>query len=188
MAKACCLLVLLALPLLLDAQTTDSKATAKNPREFVEGFYKWYVPNALSDNVTRAWDLALQYKSSAFSPQLALRLEEDSDAQARCDELIGIDFDPFLFTQDPEERYEVGEISHKGEVYRADIYGVRSGKRFDTPAVSAVFSEKNGRWLFLDFYYPSDGTDLLTILRSPRPACTVPRPAAKRLDAPGGPL
>ncbi len=183
--KACCWLVLLILPCSLDAQAKGGQEAIKTPREFVEGFYKWYVPNALSDNVTRAWDLALKQTGSPLSPQLGRLIKEDSDAQSKCAELIGLDFDPFLFSQDPEERYEVGKIIQKGQVYRAEIYGVRSGKRFDTPALSAEFSEQNGHWLFLNFYYP-EGSDLLAILKSPRAACTVPRPVGKKLGTQGG--
>jgi hypothetical protein len=90
--------------------------------------------------------------------------------------LIGIDFDPILMGQDPEERYEVGTIRREGEIFQAEIYGVRSGKRFEKPAVIAEFMQSNGRWFFVNFVYPEDHTDLLAILKSPRAKCTVPRP------------
>ncbi|MGH9616889.1 MAG: hypothetical protein ACRD28_09125, partial [Acidobacteriaceae bacterium] len=148
-------------------------------RGFVEGFYQWYVPVALSDSATRTWDIALKGRRSDFSPELARLLSEDSAAQAKCEELIGLDFDPLLNTQDAAERYDVGEITHEGQDYRAAIFSVQSGKRSEKPDVNAEFSEQEGHWVFVNFYYP-DGTNLLKILKSPRPKCSVPRPASAK--------
>jgi hypothetical protein len=179
MMKACCWLVLLMLPCSLAAQAEGSKAVPKSPREFVQEFYKWYVPKALNSKVTRAWDAALKYKSAAFSHELAQLLREDSAAQAKCEELIGIDFDPFLNTQDPANGYEVGEIKQNDKHYRADIYSVESGKRNEKSRVSADIVENGGHWVFVNFFY-SDGGDLLKILKTPRPKCEAPRSSSQK--------
>jgi len=173
MRKACYWLVLLMLPCSLAAQE-GSKEGSKSPREFVQEFYKWYVPKALNSKITRAWDAALKYKSAAFSHELAQLLREDSAAQAKCEELIGIDFDPFLNTQDPANGYEVGEIKQNDKHYRADIYSVESGKRSEKSRVSADIVENKGHWVFVNFFY-SDGGDLLKILKTPRSKCEAPR-------------
>jgi len=179
-AKACCsVLLLITWPSSLGAQAKGSQEVSISPREFVEEFYKWYVPQALSDNATAAWNIALKYKRAAFSPELAQLLREDSAAQARCEELVGLDFDPFLNSQDPAERYEVGGITLRGQHYRADIYSVQSGKRSEKPSVSAELAKGDGHWIFVNFFY-ADGTDLLTVLRSPKPECSVPRPSRKK--------
>jgi hypothetical protein len=173
--KACCLFVLLLLPYSLEAQATITQKVM-SPREFVEGFYKWYVPR-IQSNVS--WDFALKYRSSAFSPQLLQLLKEDRATQAACEDIVGLDFDPILNTQDPDERYDVGKITHTGQNYQAEIYGVRSGKRFDTPSFLVEFTENNGHWFIVDFYYPEIHKDLLTLLKNPE-KCLSPRPPGKK--------
>jgi hypothetical protein len=179
MMKACCWLVLLMLPCSLAAQVEGGKEVSKSPREFVQEFYKWYMPKALNSKITRAWDLALKHKSAAFSHELAQLLREDSAAQAKCEELVGIDFDPFLNTQDPADGYEVGEIKQNDKHYRADIYSVESGKRSEKSRVSVDIVENEGHWVFVNFFY-SDGGDLLKILKTPRPKCEAPRSSSKK--------
>ena len=171
----CCLL-LMVLACSLGAQ--DQDATSRSVRDFVQQFYSWYVPEALKEHKGPAWDLALQYRGADFDNGLARLLMNDSAAQARCEELVGIDFDPLLNTQDPVERYAVGRISQAGPRYRAEIYAVDSGKPGERADVSAEVVNKNGHWKFVNFLYP-DGTNLVDILKKPQPKCTQPRPAGK---------
>jgi hypothetical protein len=109
-----------------------------------------------------------------MSVQLAKLLREDSVAQAACADLVGLDFDPFLNSQDPAPRYEVGGISRNEQTFRAEIYGMQSGRRSAKPSLSAEFRESDGHWFFVNFYYPN-GTNLLAILKSPRLPCSTPR-------------
>ncbi len=169
-----CLIIVLIVPWLALAQSSGT-SVPKSARQFVQGFYDWYTPIALRDNPGPAYDIALKEKRAVFSPELARLLQEDSDAQARCAELIGIDFDPFLFSQDPAERYEVGAIRQHGRFFRADVYGIQAGNRSRSPNVVAEFTQNGDRWTFVNFYYANPNTDLLSILKSPRAKCTVPR-------------
>ena len=158
-------MLLLALPYSLQAQTKGSQEVSESLRRFVQEFYNWYVPRALSDNAGPAWELALKHKRSVFGSQLAKALREDSAAQAKSPgEIVGLDFDPFLNSQDPAERYEVERITQECASYWADIYGVWSGKKREKPDVVAELLQKNGRWFFVNFHYPED-RDLLTVLR-----------------------
>jgi hypothetical protein len=142
---------------------------AKEPaglRGFVQDFYRWYVPIALKDNKVPASDIALKEKPAAFSAQLLKALKEDSEAAANSPgDIVGIDWDPFLNSQDPDDHYEVGRIVKKGETYRADIHSVESGKKSAKPDVIAEVGKENGRWVFLDFY-SNDGNGLLAVLKS----------------------
>jgi hypothetical protein len=163
----CCFLFL-ALPYALNAQAKDAQKTPASLRGFVQGFYDWYVPKALGDNAGPAWDLVLRSRSSDLSPQLVQALREDLTAQAKAKgEIVGLDFDPFLNSQDPGERYEVGTITPKDGGYRVEIHGVWSGKKHEKTDVVAVVVQKNGRWLFVNFDYP-EGRDLLAVLKSLR--------------------
>jgi len=178
--QVCCSLVLLMMPRSVAGHAKGLQETSRSPREFVDEFYKWYAPRALSDNTPPTWDSALKFKSSDSSPQIVRLLKEDSAAQAKCKELVGLDFDPFLNTQEPAEQYEVGTISQKGQDFKAEIYGMHSGKRNEKPDVVAEFLQKDGHWFFVNFYYSSAGTDLITMLRSPRPGCSMPRVPTKK--------
>jgi hypothetical protein len=179
--QAFCALVLLMMACSLTAQMNGPHHVGNSPRTFVEKFYTWYVPRALSDDTTAGWNKTLKSIRSDMSPQLVKLLEEDSAAQAKCEELVGLDFDPFLNTQDPAERYEVGKIAQKGKRYQAEIYSVRSGQRSEKPDVIAEVAQRDGHWFFVNFSYSSIGTDLVKILKLPRPACSVPR--TPRADA-----
>ncbi|MGA2502201.1 MAG: hypothetical protein ABSH20_31040 [Tepidisphaeraceae bacterium] len=136
-------------------------------RDFAQKFYSWYVPIALNEHAGPAWDFVLKQRSSSFSPELLRALREDSAAQAKSPgEIVGLDFDPFLDSQDPEDRYEVGKVTRKGDSYWVEVFGVRSGKRMEPAAVLAELVRKNGHWTFVNFHYPDpNGSDLLSTLK-----------------------
>jgi hypothetical protein len=146
----------------------------ESPREFVEQFYAWYAPRTEASDTAQGWNKALKLMYWDLSPQLAKLLEEDSAAQAKCKELIGLDFDPILNTQDPAEQYEVGIIDKRGSHYFAKIHRVDSGRRKEASDVIAEFVRQGGRLFFLNFYDPKGETGLVSILKSPRPKCSVP--------------
>lgn len=149
------------------AQTKAQSSEAV--KDFAQGFYSWYVPEALRTDETPAWSVALKYKRDVFSATLFRALKEDSEAQAKASgEIVGLDFDPFLNTQDPCDRYEVGTVISQGVGYRVDIYGVCSGKRDEKPDVIAEVARHDGSWVFTNFLYPTIHSDLLGTLKTLR--------------------
>ena len=52
------------------AQGKGSDDSQKACRNFVREFYDWYVPQAGKKHSGATWDLALERKSHAFSPDL----------------------------------------------------------------------------------------------------------------------
>lgn len=157
-----CFLCFSASPGSLHATTKGGPDTV---RGFVKQFYDWYVPKAVKHGPVPAWVLALDHKGAVFSPLLARVLRDDSAAQAKSvDDIVGLDFDPFLNSQDPCPRYEVGRVSQKGQSYWVEIYSVCSGKRAAKPDVVAEVVRKNGDWQFVTFHYPG-GQDLLAVLK-----------------------
>lgn len=157
----------------LTAQSIDPSA-----RAFVSQFYNWYVPQALQDRAEPTWHIALKKKDKEFAPPLARLLRADWAAQDKCEDLVGLDFDPFLNSQDPAQHYEVGEITHEGRIYKVEIYSVQAGQRGSKPDVSASLERSDGRWMFINFCYP-DGGDLVSILKAPKLPCSSPRPVHK---------
>jgi hypothetical protein len=135
-------------------------------RSFVYDFYHWYVPIALKDNKVPAFEIALKQRPTMLSAELLKALKEDSKAQDNSPgDIVGIDWDPFLNSQDPAKHYEVGRIVQKGEIYRANIHRLRLGKKITKPSVIAEVGQENGHWVFLDFY-STDGRGLLAALKS----------------------
>lgn len=132
-----------------------------SPKQFVEDFYHWYLPQALGDASGPAWVSAVNVRTSDLSPDLARALQDDAAAQAHATgEIVGLDADPFLGGQDPCEHYDVGAARPQGAGYAVDIYGVCSGKRHDAPDVVAEVMAVGGSWQFTNFRYPSVGSDL----------------------------
>ena len=145
-------------------QAADSSLAASS-REFVQKFYASYVPKALAGHTGPAWQFAIDKMSASFDGGLLGALKDDLAAQAQSsgDDIVGLDFDPFLNSQDPAERYEVGSARQEGTKYLVDVYPVMSGKRSKEPSVVPELAYENGHWLFVNFRYPGDD-DLLTIL------------------------
>ncbi len=149
----------------------------KTPRDYVQGFYSWYAERASRDDSNVSWMDMLKLARWDLSTELATLLKENAVAQSHCGEIIGIDFDPFLLTQDPAEKYVVDGIEREGDRYMAKVYRVEGGQREAAPDVTAeIVQRKDGRWYFVNFYGPDMRSGLLAILKSPMPKCTVPKP------------
>jgi hypothetical protein len=141
-------------------------------QNFVQEFYNWYVPAAVKNRSVRSSDLALSSRLLAFDPSLAAQLKEDSNAQAKVhDDIVGLDFDPFLAAQDHCERYEVVNVETQAESYLAGVRGVGGCEKHDGVDVIAEVGSRNGTLSFVNFRYPAiDNSDLLTVLKKLRDA------------------
>jgi hypothetical protein len=135
-------------------------------QRMVKGFYQWYVPLMLKGNPLPASTIALRKKASLFSTNLRKALMEDyAAAKNSPGEIVGIDWDPFLDTQDPENKYVLGEITESNRRFLIKIYGIRDGKRQTEQSVTAVVKKESGRWVFEDFLSPN-GEGLLSALKA----------------------
>lgn len=162
-----CVLTLLFLLYPAAGQVQDGTKAIRSLRKFVQEFYDWYAPKASSNNKGPAWMLAIQERSSAFSQELARALEEDAAAQAKSpSQIVGIDFDPLLNSQDPSDHYKVGKITPKGERYLVEIHSASSAESEKADVVAEVSRKREG-WVFLDFCY-GPNKSLLEILRALR--------------------
>jgi hypothetical protein len=159
-----CYLMLLVLQA-SSAQADDSSLAASG-RDFVQKFYDAYVPQALAEHTVPASQFAIDHLSTSFDAELLAALKDDAAAEAKSsDEIVGLDFDPFLNSQDPAERYEVGSATKQGSTYLVDVSAVMAGKRSQDPAVIAELVYEDGHWLFANFRYPGND-DLLTVLKT----------------------
>ena len=136
-----------------------------SPRKFVQDFYEWYVPLTHHTHSGDTSDIALKKKSSAFSAELLKALKEDSLAASKSPgEIVGIDWDPFLNSQEQIERCVIGNITSKNGSFRVDIYDILEGKKDKKPNIIAEVKQENGHWVFVNFWNP-DGGNLLSELR-----------------------
>ncbi len=159
------------------AQKPGAQNVTDSPDHFVGQFYAWYVPRTLSGNFVPAYEFTLNHKQTVFTPLLFKALKDDLDASAKVsDEIVGLDFDPFLNSQDPCEQYEVGKTIRKGDSYWVEVYGICSGKKSEKPDVWPEVVRINGQWRFANFHYEHqakeypDSDDLLGILKLLREA------------------
>jgi len=150
----------------LRAQVQKETEGQQSCRKFVQAFYDWYAPMAAGDHAGRSSDRALKDKRAAFSSELARGLEEDSKAQSNANEIVGLDFDPFLGGQDTCEPYSLKRVIRTGSKCWVEVYGNSCEKR-PKPDVVAELELKDGMWSFVNFRYPNLGkdTNLLNILK-----------------------
>jgi len=136
----------------------------RSSRNFVQAFYTWYVPKHGVEDV-------LKYRRTALSPELFRALKEDLDASAKnSDEVVGLDFDPFLNAQDTAERYVIGSVAAKGDTFWVEVYGIWSGKKSEKPDAVAEVACKAGQCFFVNFHYGKtelpENENLLSVLKA----------------------
>ncbi len=166
---------LLALASLASGTAAQDKAQVSpevSCRRFAREFYSWYVPVTQKRLHQPAFVIALERRTSAFAPSLLRALEADWKAeQSAQGDIVGIDFDPFVNSQDPADRYELRNIKLAGDKCSVEVWSNlphRSSDKSATPDVIAELSRPTGRWQFENFRYPEFNTDLLTLLASLR--------------------
>lgn len=133
--------------------------------KFVHAFYDWYVPIASNDESDSSVKMALREKGFMLDPSLLASLQISVRKQgAKPGFVSGLDFDPFLGTQDPFSHYKLEFPFKKNGNYFVNIKSIRNGKLHEPPDVVAEVKKQHGSWVFSDFHY-SNGHDLINILK-----------------------
>jgi hypothetical protein len=153
----------------LRAQTPAGADTAAL-RTVVQRFYDWYIPVANKPGPGEMpWRRAVKRGSPAFGVDLVRQLEADAKAQAaNRDEIVGLDGDPILAAQDFCQTYRVGRIVQEGARYVVEVHGICDGTRHPAPDVAPVLVRANDAWVLVNFRFPREHSDLLTVLRQLR--------------------
>lgn len=149
--------------LLLPAQQAkvDSSAVALKT---VAEFYSWYVATAADNPGT---DMrALSDKRWNFGADLTRALRVDSAAAAKSpDEIVGLDMDPFLNSQDPCDRYHPVKVRRSGGKFLVDVVGSGGCPAHTKPDVTVVVRFAGHQPVFTNFIYSSRAhDDLLGLL------------------------
>jgi hypothetical protein len=150
--------LLLAQPTVASASTCDTGATSA--KAFASTFYSWYFSNVAAKSLP--WSTALKDVPQSFKPGLLTSLSDDAAAQAAADEIVGLDFDPFLNAQDPADSYSIGAATEQNGQCLIQVLG-KIGSHPPTVNLTAVVVGTPGHWQFQNFRYGNAG-DLLTIL------------------------
>jgi hypothetical protein len=158
-------IILLGLILLGASGASADEAGQKQALAFAQKFYDWYVPLANKPLKVPSSDVAIAKRPSLFDPPLLTALKADAEASRNSPgDIVGLDWDPFLYAQDPDHKYVAGDVAESGGLYHVSIYGVRKGKREATPSVVAELKPAKDSFVFTNFLYGTDG-DLLGMLK-----------------------
>jgi hypothetical protein len=172
-ASCIALLAVSTQPALLAQHVKQSK-TEQSCRNFVQQFYTWYLGrNALIDKSRSAgpsWDDVLKLRPEVLSPGLLSLLKDDLAAsRANSEEVVGLDWDPFLATQDPSAKFEVDSVSMKNSHCYAVVNGIEHGKKQET--VVPELTAASDTWVFVNFHYndqPPQDENLIATLKQLR--------------------
>jgi hypothetical protein len=143
-----------------DGGTSGSAADSVAAREFVQGFYNRYVASRREKPDRGYWSVL---GSAALDGRLAAALREDSafggvnDAPRE-----GLNFDPFLASNDPCPRYEVVAARRSEEGFRVKVNPVCVSNEWQQEGPMVVVRRQNDRWLIMNVLY--ERTDLLAVL------------------------
>ncbi len=142
-------------------------------RAFVQKFYVWYTSKPVQENGDTSADaLARRRYPNNFSAELKRALEADEQAAAKHpDEVVGLDGDPFLNTQELADRYYPGVATVESGICKVPMFGVNLAPNQPTekhlahqPDVTAILKKVGSAWVFQDFIYDKDET-LLSVLK-----------------------
>lgn len=129
-----------------------AKADEGSCKAFVQEFYDWYAPIAASEKYRLT--VSLRARRSSFDPQLWQMLVADDTAQSKADEIVGLDFDPILNSQDPSPKFIAKNASVKGGRCNAAVAGINQGIEEEHVMPELIFTD--GRWAFVNFHYQSE--------------------------------
>lgn len=146
--------IALATPTAASAPAKDAKTPSA--QVFVQGFYDWYVGQAKQSNPNLI-DAALAGKRWPMSEAIQTALKADEVAQAKTpDDIVGIDFDPFLAAQDECWPYKTGKVTEMAGKTHVEVFGHCGKMHPDLPDVIAELEQHDGKWVFVNFIYPGD--------------------------------
>jgi hypothetical protein len=145
-----------SMPLELLAQDEKQHQTEQSCLSFVQQFYTWYFGRSMRNEKSRStgpsWDEVLLLRPQVLSPELRELLKADLAAsRANSEDIVGLDWDPFLATQDPSSKFEVQSASLKNGHCYAVVNGIEHGKKHET--VVPELAEAGAMWTFVNFHY-----------------------------------
>lgn len=164
------------------SESSRSAASSRDSAvEFVQRFYDWYVPLGNQPTIATRYDSLARNEHGWFSPALAAALKNDLDVQRRdtTGDIVSItaEYDPFVASQDPCERYQAREEQHLAGRQLVSVFPVCGGKVSEKPAVLVEVAGTQAGIRIVNFRSPGDpASDLLKALANTRADTTHRRP------------
>ncbi len=136
--------------------TTASERSPESAQRFVQAFYDWYsliTMKTSRDPGPPDRIVAIRMHPEWFAPPLSRALQRDWAAQDKClNYIVGLDWDPFLNSQDPNLGYQVGRPTKSSSGYKAPVFNRGANiDHPDQPWVFAFVAFRAGHWEFTDF-------------------------------------
>jgi hypothetical protein len=140
-------------------------------KRFTQEFYDWYAPLVQIDSHSRYKNVERQIRereSKVLTPKLLQALRADEQAQVRVkDQIVGLDFDPYVGGQDPADHYEARKLTLQGNTCSVEVWRSSpndDSEKSDKPDVVAELVQQDHQWRFANFKYPQVNADLLSVL------------------------
>lgn len=167
---------LVAVAVIAFAGVVVAQGQPGDAKDFVQRFYDWYSPMAERITDPPAWGEVLKSKHDEFGQELRDLLAKDFAAKAKCDDIVGIDSDPFLNFTISLGKYHVGGVRERHGKFEADVFaGGAPDDKSEGPVVVAVVERHGKEFRFVNFLYPELHEDLIAMLKAGRKKCEHPR-------------
>lgn len=126
-------------------------------QQFTQRFYSWYEKDS-------PYETTVRDSGRYFAPSLLAALRADLAAsKANSEEIVGLDWDPFLASQDPCPPYRAGATTHRADTVRIAIRAACGDS--SRPAVIADIVFISGTPVFSDFEHGDERGRLTSDLR-----------------------
>jgi type II secretory pathway pseudopilin PulG len=139
-----------------------AQGTADSAREFVQRFYDRFLTALAAGSGAL---LAVEEDTTVLAPELVDMLKWNQSQFDPMRGQEGLDFDPITNSQDPCEHYIAEAVSRRSHHLFIDVFGVCGGSRTKRPVVIAEVARVRASWVFVDFWYPDDHSDLKSDVR-----------------------
>lgn len=136
-----------AAPATASAAPAFADTTLRSAAQFTQDFYDWY--RGQGDRM----DIALRERRAAFEPSLLAALDADGAAQAKdSTDVVGLDWDPFLESQEVCDPYTVTGAVLSGDTVNVSVKAMCKEMTPHTgPDVIAQVRRAATGWVFVDF-------------------------------------
>lgn len=139
----------------------QQQSALDSPSAFVQRFYNAY----LKQNPPR-WANTVRVRPGLFEPSLSDALRRDAAAQAKTQgEIAGLDFDPFLGSQDPGAKFAARGTTPTQEGFRVEVFDLSAGPK---AMVLVDVVPRGGSWVIDNIRYPRNSSDLRSLLHALR--------------------
>jgi hypothetical protein len=156
-------IVLLSGCLVACARRESGGAAAISPDSavvFVQRFYDWYVPLGKQPTSATRYDSLARNEHRWFSPDFVAALKNDLEVQRRdtTGDIVSVtgDYDPFLASQDPCERYQARDPRTVAAALLVSVFPVCAGNAPTSATVLVEVAAGDSGIRIVNFRNPGD--------------------------------